>query len=186
MLDNDLINLLATSLEAATKAGAWLDATGAFYGVSQKDQPTQQGIPTVPQVFFEKLFDIPYGYPQLSYSYDSVNNVMTETETQLVETTFQISAFVIQDPTDLTIPTASDVANFIRSYITSRFNLRGWKAQNVNVLRVTRVTNPYIEDDRHRNEAAPSFDLVMTHQRTIANPSNFAETMDGQDVIVQQ
>src|ERR1700676_1394800 len=94
MLDNDLINLVATQLEAASAAAGW------NYIVLQKDQPTQQGIPTAPTVFFEKLFDNNHGWPMDSNVYQPVPNNFLETETQMVNTTFQISALVIQDPTN--------------------------------------------------------------------------------------
>lgn len=185
MLDNALIDLLATRLEAAASAGGWKDSTGAAYGVSQKQQPTQQGIPTDPQIFFEKLFDVGFGFPQVQHVYDSETDTMAEVETQLTETTFQISALVRQDPTDLSIPTASDVANFVRGFMLARATIRAWKAQGVSVLRVTTVRNDYLEDDRHQNEATPSFDLVLTHSRVINNAINFAAEMDGEPVQVQ-
>jgi hypothetical protein len=179
MLDNDLINLLATRLEAATAQAGWLDSTGATYGVSQKQQPTQQGVTTVPQVFFEKLFDIAFGYPEVTNAWDDVAQTLTEVETQLTETTFQISAMVIQNPADLTMPTTSDVVNFVRSFLVARQTIRLWQPQGVSILRVSQIRNPYIEDDRHRNEATTNFDIVVTHSRVLNNPVNYATEMDG-------
>ncbi len=185
MLDNDLINLFATRLEAVAASGSWKDANGNLYGVSQKEQPTQQGVTTVPQIFFEKLFDNGYGFPEVTHVFDDVNQIMTEVETQLTETTFQVSALVIQDPTDLTIPTASDVVNFCRGFLMARETIRAWKSVGVSILRVITVRNPYFEDDRHRNEATPSFDIVVTHNRVINNVINFAAEMIGEPIPVQ-
>ena len=186
MQDNALIDLLASRLEAATLAAGWLDVNGQPYGVSQKEQPTQQGIPVVPQVFFEKLFDHAYGFPALSYSVDNSNPnapVMTETETRQIETTFQISALVPQDPTDLSIPTASDVVNAMHMFLSSRATIRLWQPQGVSILRVTApIQNTYFEDDRHRNAASPSFDIVLTHSQVINTVVNSTNQLNGNGI----
>lgn len=170
MLDLALIDLLATRLEAASAAGGWLDSTGSPYGVSQKMQPTQQGITTDPQVYFQKLFDIPFGYAEVTHSPDpSGEYQMIEREEQAMQTTFQISAMVIQNPADLTIPTASDVVLFVRSFLMARETVRLFIKSGANVLRVGDVQNPYFQDDRSLNEASPSFDIVITHSRVIEN-----------------
>jgi hypothetical protein len=166
MLDNDLINLVATQLEAASAAAGW------NYIVLQKDQPTQQGIPTAPTVFFEKLFDNNHGWPMDSNAYQSGPNNFLETETQMVNTTFQISALVIQDPTNLALPTASDVANYMQQYMSARWTIAAFNLQQVGVLKVTSVRNPAFEDDKHRFEYNPNFDFVVTHSRSVSNTVN--------------
>jgi hypothetical protein len=168
MLDNQLINLLATQLEAASAAAGW------NYIVVQKDQPTQQGIPTAPTIFFEKLFDNQHGWPMDSYAYQSASNNFTETETQMVNTTFQISALVIQDPTNLSLPTASDVANFMQQYLSARWSINAFMEQDVGMLRVTSVRNPAFNDDRTLYEFNPNFDIVLTHSRTVSGTVNSA------------
>jgi hypothetical protein len=162
MLDNQLIDLVATQLESASAASGW------NYIVLQKDQPTQQGTPTAPTIFFEKLFDTEHGWPALSDSYQAQSNNFSETETQVVITTFQISALVIQDPTNLSLPTASDVANYMKQYMNSRFTISTFKNQQVSILRVSEVRNPYFSDDRTMFEANPSFDLMVVHNRPIS------------------
>lgn len=181
MKDNDLINLIATQLEAGSAA------LGFNYVVLQKEQPTQQGIPTAPTIFFEKLFDNAFGYAKADYTDNATNAyLMDETETQMMESTFQISALVPQNPADLTIPTASDVANAMRGFMTSRATVRLWNSVDVSVLRVSQVRNPYIEDDRHRFEATPSFDIIVTHSRTNVGQVGKITTVTGNDLQVPQ
>jgi hypothetical protein len=162
MLDNQLIDLLATQLEAASAAAGW------NYIVVQKDQPTQQGIPTAPTIFFEKLFDSPHGWPIDSYVYQSAAGNFTETETQMVNTTFQISALVIQDPSNLALPTASDVANFMQQYLSARWSINYFMAQDVGLFRVTSIRNPAFNDDRTLYEYTPNFDITLTHSRAVS------------------
>ena len=162
MLDNALIDLFATQLEAASAAAGW------NYIVLQKDQPTQEGIPTAPTIFFEKLFDHSYGWPEVTYSdYDPATNMFTETETQWTETTFQVSAMVIQDPSNLSLPTASDVVNYMKLFTNSRGTIARLKAQAVSALRISELRNPYYRDERHVFEGNPNFDVVLQHQRMI-------------------
>jgi hypothetical protein len=171
MLDNALINLFATRLEAAALAGGWLSG-GLPYAVVQKNPPTQEGVPTAPTIFFEKLFDDVYGWPALDYEHNvavppATQGTFTDTENQWCETTFQVSALVIQDPNDLTIPTASDVVNYVNRFLHTRASIEYFKGSSVSMLRVTKVRNPYFEDDRNTYEANPSFDITLCHQNSI-------------------
>jgi hypothetical protein len=161
MTDNQLIQFMATQLDAASEASGW------NYPVLQKNNPTLEGIPAAPAIFFEKLFDHAYGWPIESFVYNSTPDNFSDNETQLYETTFQISALVIQDPENLNLPTASDVANYVKLWLTHPVTLQQFRSQNVGLLRVTQIRNPYFEDDRHRFEAHPNFDLVLTHDNTL-------------------
>lgn len=161
MTDNQLIVLLASQLDAAVVSGGW------NYLTIQKDQPTQQGVPFDGAVFFQKLFDHPYGSPMLSKVSNYPTMTFTETDEQWYETHFQISALVTQDPTNLSLPTASDVANYVKMYLASRASRSVLMAQNVGTLRVTEVRDPAFQDDRERFEYHPNFDIVLTHIRTI-------------------
>ncbi len=117
---------------------------------------------------FEKLFDLRYGWTaRTELTYDEANDVFQAPEVQKTATTFQIGSLVIQDPQDLTIPTASDVVNYMAMWLASQSTIKAFLAQGVEMLRVTEVRNPYFEDDRHRNEASPTFDIVLLHDRIL-------------------
>lgn len=163
MLDNALIDLFATQLEAASAQAGW------NYVVLQKNQPTQEGIPTAPTIFFEKLFDHMYGWPEVSYDqYDPATNTFVQTEKQWAETTFQVSAMVIQDPSNLSLPTPADVVNYVKLFINSRRTIATLKPQGVSVLRCSELRNPYFRDERHIFEANANFDVILQHQRQIS------------------
>lgn len=161
MTDNELIIILAEKIEAAVAQAGW------SYVVIQKNGPEQQGIPSNPAVFFEKIFDHRYGHPIVKQTYQSIPNNFAENNKQIYETTFQISALVIQDPSDILKPTASDVANQICMYLQSRTIISELRAQGVSMLRVTEVRNPYFVDDKDRFEGHPTFDFVVYSQRDI-------------------
>lgn len=154
--------MLCASLDAASAASGW------NYMVVQKNDPSRQGLPSHPAIFFEKLFDDKRGFPVVADLYDQTRDLYTEVETQVVETTFQISALVIQDPKNLSIPTASDVVNYLSQYLQSRVTINNWMSQGAAMLRITKVTNPIIIDDMDRFEAAPTFDVVIVHNKIIS------------------
>lgn len=161
MTDNGLIALFTSQIDAAIASAGWT------FDSIQKDQPTQQGQPTPGAVYFQKLFDHAYGSPMISKVSNFPEMTFTETDSQWYETTFQVSALVTQDPTNLSLPTASDVANYVKMYIASRAARSVLMAQNVGMHRITEVRNPPFQDDRERYEYQPNFDVVLTHIRPI-------------------
>lgn len=165
MTDNQLVQLIAGLIDAGVTSGGWQ----AFIPPAiQKDQPTQQGTPTGSAVFLEKLFDDPYGWPMASRAYNLTTGNYDEIETQLYRTTFQISGLVKQDPTQVNLPTASDVVNYVKSYVASRqIAMQLQASSGVGIERVTNVRNPPFQDDSDQFEFHPNFDIVVSYTRTI-------------------
>ena len=133
--------------------------------VVAKQQPSPQGVPSGPTIFFEKLFDHRYGWPKMDYV--SLNGLppYAEQVTQKYEMTLQISALSVQDPKTPTQMTASDLVSKVAMIFTSRTMIGQLLAQGLSVLRSTEVRNIYFTDDRDRQEAHPSFDLVITYEK---------------------
>jgi hypothetical protein len=179
MKDNDLIALFSSQLEAALAMAGW------SYTVIQSQQPTQQGMPSAPFVFFEKLFDHEYGWPMSSgYTLNSVAPPgmalpdFQQAEKQWVESTFQVSAMVIQDPVDLSIPTPSDVCHYLKQYLNARQTIYAFSRAGAPILRITDIRNPKFTDDRMLIEANPNFDVVLQHLRIM----DFS--VPGSDIVV--
>lgn len=165
--DNQLIDIFATQLEAASAQAGW------NYVVLQNNQPSLEGAPTAPTIYFEKMFDDEYGWPMVGYVHNapvapSPQGTYTQAEDQWTETTFQVSAQAIQDPSNLSVPTASDIVNYMKLYINSRKALAAFKSAGVGVLRVTKIRNPKFKDDREVFEANPNFDVVVQYKREIS------------------
>jgi len=133
--------------------------------VVQKQQPSPQGVPSGPTVFFEKLFDYRYGWPKLNYV--SINGLppYAEEVSQKYEMTLQISALSVQNPKTPSQMTASDLVNKVAMIFTSRTMIGQLLAKGLGVLRSTEVRNMYFTDDRDRQESHPSFDLVITYEK---------------------
>lgn len=145
-----------------------MQATSGLAGVklARNFQPRQQGANSSPYVYFVKVGDHRYGSPQRKGVLDSQANTFTHTEIQLYESTYQFSAWVPQDPKDVTSLSESDILNTVSGIIQSDAMLSAFNAAGVGILRVTDVRNPYIVDDHDQFEAVPSFDVTLTHKRT--------------------
>jgi len=100
---------------------------------------------------------------------ESMNAIpgMVYTEIEQYETTFQISGLSTQNPANTTQLTASDIVNYASYVMQSLATITALEAQNVGILRILDIRNPYFSDDRVRYEASPSFDFTLTHKQTI-------------------
>lgn len=184
MKDNDLIALFASKLEEGLALSGW-DVL-----VVQAYQPTQEGVAWKPQVSFEKLFDHEYGWPTEllvlnkdtppGYKLPDFSNIGR----QWVESTFQVTSLALQDVHDLTIPTPSDIAHFLKIYINMRQVMEDFRVAGASVLRITDIRNAKFEDDRDQFESSPSFDVVLQHVREIALSVPGSNEVHGTEVPV--
>lgn len=166
MNDNDLITLiLAVISEGILMNGYEGVVTQSSY------QPTQQGIPSSPTIYLHKIGDIRYGFLKRQDVWAEDSSTMIHTETQIYESTFQITTLVLQDPV-LPSYTGSDLANSASFAIQSDYARQMLAALNVYVLRVHDVRNPWIIEDRDNFEAAASFDFILTYNRDNITQSN--------------
>lgn len=167
MNDNALIKLFLPIINAGLLADGFTGVT-----VKQANQPTQQGINTGPTIYFYKVNNKRYGFLGRLDVWDADLEQMVHTETQYFETTFQISALVLQNVHNTNSYTASDLVNEVASIIQSDVARSIMIAENVGILRITDIVNPYFTDDRDQFEASPSFDFTLTYRntRTTINP----------------
>ncbi len=129
-------------------------------------QARPQGVASGPIVYFHKVGTKLYGSPKRR-DVLNVSGQFDHTQRQLNEDTWQFDAWVPQDPRDVAGLTESDVLTIVSSIIQTDTVIQAFRAAGVGLQRVTEVRNPYIQDDRDRNEAVPSFDIVLTHYRNL-------------------
>lgn len=159
MNDNDFIRLFLPIINAGLAADGYSGVV-----VKQANQPTQQGINTQPTVYFYKVANKRYGFLGRRAVWDANTSQMVHTESQYYETTWQVSALVLQFPTNPNGYTASDLVNEIASIMQSDNTLAILNNAGVGILRVTNLSNPYFVDDRDQFEASPSFEFTLTSQ----------------------
>jgi hypothetical protein len=159
LTDNELIRLFLPLIKAGLTTYGYTTAT-----VLQGNQPTKQGTDTEPSVHFYKIGDKRIGHPQRKSTWNDLMSVMTDTDIQIMEATWQISTLVRQPNTY----TASDLANVVAMIMqTSKF-IEALKASGVGILRIGEVRNPYLQDDRDQYQASPSFDFIISYSRNLS------------------
>jgi hypothetical protein len=159
MKDNEIFRIILPIISTGLTALGYSNVT-----VQQGDQPTQQGVPSNPVVTVTKIGNHRYGFRSWKDSWNGISSSMDETSVQKDEVTFQVNGLVTQNPSDTTIPTASDLVNSVAQVLSSRNVVKQLVNADLAILRITDVRNPYFIDDRQRFEASPSFDFTLENE----------------------
>lgn len=165
MNDRQLAELFMAELLPRVQAAQGLQAVK----MARNFQNRQHGANVAPYVYFFKIGDRRHGHPQRKDVWDAQTERFDHTETQVYETTFQFSAWVPQPDNDPAALSESDVLNVVSCIIQGEAVLAAFEAQGVGVLRVTEVRNPQIVDERDQFAAVPTFDVTLTHKRTLVS-----------------
>lgn len=136
--------------------------------LDQSYQPVRQGVENKASAYVTKLYDVRFGSPENSYIWDAEKNIETKTMTQVMLSTFQITALNIPHPANSTQYTASDIANLISATLQSDIAVEMFTKEGVGILNITEIRNPYFLDDKDRWEASPSFDFTLTHKQILS------------------
>lgn len=175
MYDNELIKELIVVLKAG------LTASGlSSVAVKQSFQPTNQGANSQPTIYLFKIGNKRVGFlkRESEWIINPAPARMRHEERQWYETTFQISALSIQNPSDSTQRTASDLCNIASAILQGDTGREALQKKGIGMLRVTDVRNPYFLDDKDRFEASPSFDFTLTHEQVIISTDPVVETFE--------
>lgn len=173
MNDNAFLALIIPVL-----GGGLLDAGVSGIKVKQSYQPTQQGAESGPAAYLHKIGDVRRGSAAVSERWDAGQSAMIRTETQQMETTWQMDARVPQNPADETALTPADVVNAAAMVMASRSVREVLTANGLGILRITDVRNPFNTDDSDRQAAAPSFDFTITHEQVLTTTVPTVETTE--------
>ena len=130
-------------------------------------QPTTQGRTTTATVYFFALPERRYGWQGRTRRVDLEKCEITTTESQWIESGFQVYALAPQDPGNLSIPTAKDLVNVAAMVCNSYVFIQAVHKGGFGVQRVTQVRDPYFVNDQGQFESSPSFDIIVTHKRQI-------------------
>jgi E217 gateway protein gp29 len=160
MNDNALIAILIQQMELA------LAAQNITVGIQQRNQPTQQGVPSSDTIFLEKLGDNRYGFKHAVDTWDPTAGefgTMTHTETTWLETHFQIGALAIQIPSSTVQLTAADYVKAVSRGLQNEGIINNLLAQGVGIYRIRDIKQTYFQDDKGRYESSPIVEITVTH-----------------------
>jgi len=108
---------------------------------------------------------------------------MVHSESQFYESTWQMSALVLQYPATPNAYTAADLVTEVSSIMQSDKTRDILNESGIGILRIRELTNPYFADDRDNFEASPTFDFTLVYEniRLGVNPiiSEFNSTIVG-------
>jgi hypothetical protein len=169
MRDNQIFEVLVSVINAGLTNRGYTDVV-----VQQAYQPTEQGVPSAPNVNIFKLDDTTYGWPS-----EKSETLVGETKTnysQYFLSRFQIGAWVQQNPSDTTLLTSSDLCRLVLLILQREATQDVFSLNNMGMLLPNDVKNPYFEDDRGQFQATPYFELTVQHKDIEVLP---------QDVITQ-
>jgi hypothetical protein len=174
MNENALFALLFGIITPAVTATTGMETVAG----KQSYQPTQQGVPDGPVYLLQRLFDKRYGYLRRDDQWDAGTSTMIHTETQVMESTFQVDALWTQDPNVPLQLTAGDLVRRISSIMQSDATRAALKAAGVAVLRVQEIRNPKFQNDRDQFQASPSFDFTVQWTEITITTSPAVETYE--------
>jgi len=174
MLDNALITNLIKIMDDGLAA---INVTGIT--VAQDFQPTQQGMVKGPALYLHQVGPAKrVGFMRSDSRI--IDNVMTRTQTQALETHYQYSALSTQDPANQNQLTAQDIAQYAAYVMQSTDTVAKLSALGLGVLHVKEVRPQYFSDDRQRYEADATFDFGITHKQIIVTTVPVVETEEFQ------
>lgn len=164
MRDYDLF----VAVVAVLRAGMAMDA--ATLEIAQNNQTRTAGRPDKRALLLDIIGARRYGHVKREDAPDPVvPSLMVHTETQLYETTIQVSALAKPPPVtgapDVNEPTAPDLANQACTVMQSDATIAALRVLGIGVLRITDVRTPHFRNDRDQFEASPSFDFILTHKQ---------------------
>lgn len=164
MTDNELMVLIRLTLleQLALQGAPWASVL-----VATSFQAAQEGRESGPIVYYFPLSSQRYGWQGRDGKYDPDQDNITYTERQWHEQTFQFSALLPQQVTDLSLPTPHDLLSMAAMLMNSRGFIDKLRAGGAGVQRITQIRSPFFTNDRGQFEASPSFDFTVSNLRSI-------------------
>lgn len=160
MLENEIYRVLVATINAGAA-----NLNVPQFVTKQRYQPTTQGMDTGPTAYVTILFHTPIGTPERKPVTIADEPLRVELqETQLYETTVQVTGVLAQDQTGPAL-TAGDVANYVQAILRSEWAMGEMQTAGMDLLRVGQVRDVKFLNGSDEWEAVPVFDFVFTHNQ---------------------
>lgn len=168
MTDSQLAALLTAQISAAIASDEMLSGVPGLQqnGLVRAFQPRQGGRPELGFFSYYLVSTRRHGFPGFRDEYAPADDEFRHHQSQVYEARYQFSALVPQNPEDAAAPTEHDVLCRLADIMAGVRFREALHAQQVGILRILDVRNPYYTDERDRFAASPSFDAVLTYSRS--------------------
>lgn len=177
MTDNEVWSILTTTLnEALISAG--------FSNVefSRSYQPRQQGAISNDALYATRISSLRYGWQGRKNIFNENNNNFDHIEKWIIESTYQVSSEVEENPSEINPITSFDIISGVSAQLNSLAVIKNLKSQNINILRITDIRTPFFKNENDRYESEPSFDFTISYEQSnmivIPAVNNIEETIN--------
>ncbi len=130
--------------------------------INRSYEPRQRSENRQDSVYIHKVSSRRYGFQGEKFLPDTEELV----ETWILESVYQISSNVEENPADVNERTAFDIADSMAAFFNSRATRRTLNQAGLNILRITDIRTPYFKNEQDRFEASPSFDFTISYNQT--------------------
>ena len=177
MYDYQLFQLIKPVVDAALTAAS-INTDG--FGMTQSYSKTPQGVTENIQVFCQKLdMDKRYGWPLRLEVWNTETSLYDLVERQLYESTFQMGAFVLMNPKNLSQLSGSDILKIVSGVLSSEKTIEAFNLQSVGILRITEIRVTFFKNDKDNWQQSPSFDFTLTHKQDTITATPQADPIQG-------
>lgn len=183
MTDNELIKIFLPLLKQGIFSPPYTQAPYNFdpsqMVVQQNYQPTQQGVPTQPGIYFFQI--IPgraYGFPKREDVWDPNQQIMVHIEWQWYEAPFQFMALSVQNPANTSQITPLDMVRVAQQVIHSDRMRVALNNLGIGIYRTIDIRPALFMDDYERFENGPSFDVTFTYKNVVTTSSDVVESIN--------
>lgn len=151
--------------------------------VATNFQPTTQGRPTESTIYYHHVGDQHYGWQGRKNSSPN-GNTLQRKETQTVATTLQVMAQAKAEPSGVSLLTAKDLLEVAAMICASQGFIEALTNAGCGVQRVTQIRNVSVVNEAGLFEFFPSFDVTITHERTLETTAPAAERITHKTYVV--
>ena len=141
--------------------------------VKQKYQSRETFVPENgpsdgPVIYFHRISGNRYGFPGVKQTYNSTNDNFDVVESTWRRSTWQISGLFDQDPSDINQLTAMDVVEAASDILQLESTVQTLNNSTpcIGIERITDIRPGYFVSDKDEHEQSPSFDFVLSYQKT--------------------
>ncbi len=163
MIDGDVQRAIKGVLDAG------FTSQGLTMIVQQSFNPTKQGVPLEPTVFFNKISSRRFGFQGRKSVYDAGNNNFVKTESYFLKATYQIGAMSSQDLNDPNSLNTYDIVDLAAAILQTEETRAVLLAQSIGIERITDIRTPQIMIDTDEFEINANFDFVLSYKNEIVN-----------------
>lgn len=151
---------------------------GTGLGIMLAYQPTQLGASDSPLITMHTVSTRRVGWAARSSKWDAAAGIMVELERQVCETTLQFTMRADSTGSD-TAPTETDLLQIVADAVQSNAFIASCGGYGAQLLRVTDIRAGRFIGDNGQNANWPSFDMVVTYNRSWQSVGAVVETWDG-------